>query len=322
MRNGLFTFALSLLVIFSLFASCEKMVTDEEEGQQQQPAIETGANLILKVVAAGTRGDSAPWTTLNFVVYQADKKVKGITQKEGENGFGEVGMKLTPGTYQVMVLAHSSASNPSLSNPENIKFTNADGFSDTFVAYQDVVVEETAKTHEISVTRASAMVRFKTKDVKPAEAKQVSFLYTGGSGAINVKTGYGVDQSKQTVTVNLPDSLTGKPLQFELYTFPRADEAALTLTVRMFDATDNKGTLLIYPGSDQGIRTFSDIPIKKNQITECSGYFFTDGSGDGPGGGGSTGGGNGGSGESADSTATQFMLVVNPEWGGVVEYNY
>lgn len=317
MRNGLFTLTMSLLAIFTLFTACEKMVTDEE-APKEQPTIETGANLILKVVA-GTRGDAAPWTTLNFVVYQGDKKVKGITQKEGESGFGEVGMKLTPGTYLVMVLAHSSASNPSLSNPENVKFTNADGFSDTFAAYQTIEVKAEAETHEITVNRMSALLRFKTKDVKPAEAKRARFVYKGGSGAINVTTGYGVDQSTQIVNVSLPDSLTGHTLQFDLYTFPRTDEGTLTLTVSMFGSDD---ALIKYPGTDEGTRTFNNIPIKKNQITECSGYFFTDGSGDEPGGGGGTGGGNGGSGESADSTATQFMLVVNPEWGGVVEYNY
>ncbi len=308
MKQGYWTLMVSMMAMLSLFFSCEKMVVDEGK-QDQQPAIETGANLILKVVATGTRGDSAPWTTLNFVVYQGGSKVKGITQKEGEEGFGEVGMKLTPGTYQVMVLAHSSSSNPTLSDPSNIKFSNSDGFSDTFIAYQDVTVEAMAKTYEVNVVRASAMVRFKTKDAKPAEAKRVRFRYEGGSGAINVLTGYGVDKSIQIVFVDLPDSLTGKPLQFDLYTFPRNDESTLKLLVSMFDENED---LISYPGTDEGVRTFTNIPIKKNQITECSGYFFTDGSGD------DTGGDDPGN----DENTAQFMIVVNPEWGNVVHYDY
>lgn len=295
------------MVMLSLLLSCEKMVVDEEE-QNQQPSIEIDANLILKVVASGTRADSAPWTTLNFVVYQSGSKVKGITQKEGDESFGEVGMKLTPGSYQVMVLAHSSSANPTLSDPSNIKFTNSDGFSDTFIAYQDVTVEATAKTHEINVVRASAMVRFKTKDAKPAEAKRVRFYYEGGSGAINVLTGYGVDKSKQVVFVDLPDSLTGKPLQFDLYTFPRNDESTLKLVVSMFDENED---LIVYPGTEEGTRTFTNIPVKKNQITECSGYFFTDGSGENP-----------GDEPSNEENTTQFLVVVNPEWGDVLQYDY
>lgn len=296
------------MVMLSLLLSCEKMVVDEEE-QNQQPSIEIDANLILKVVASGTRADSAPWTTLNFVVYQGGSKVKGITQKEGDEDFGEVGMKLTPGTYQVMVLAHSSSSNPTLSDPSNIKFSNSDGFSDTFIAYQDVTVEAMAKTYEVNVLRASAMVRFTTKDAKPAEAKRVRFWYEGGSGAINVLTGYGVDKSKQIVFVDIPDSLTGKPLQFDLYTFPRDDESTLKLLVSMLDENED---LISYPGTDEGVRTFTNIPIKKNQITECSGYFFTDGSGD------DTGGDDPGN----DENTAQFMIVVNPEWGNVLHYDY
>lgn len=308
MKHALSTLTASMMVVLALLLSCEKMVVDENE-PESQPAVEKGANLILKVVAAGTRGDAAPWTTLNFVVYQSGSKVKGVTQKVGDASFGEVGMALTPGTYQVMVLAHSSSSNPTLSDPSNIKFTNSDGFSDTFIAYQDVTVEATAKTHEINVVRASAMVRFKTKDVKPAEAKRVRFYYEGGSGAINVLTGYGVDKSKQVVFVDLPDSLTGKTLQFDLYTFPRNDESMLKLLVSMFDENES---LITYPGTDEGIRTFTDIPIKKNQITECSGYFFTSGSGE------DTGGDDPGN----DDNTTHFLVVVNPEWGNVLQYEY
>ena len=122
-------------------------------------------------------------------------------------------------------------------------------------------------------------------------------------------TGYGVDKSKQIVFVDIPDSLTGKPLQFDLYTFPRDDESTLKLLVSMFDENED---LISYPGTDEGVRTFTNIPIKKNQITECSGYFFTDGSGD------DTGGDDPGN----DENTAQFMIVVNPEWGNVVHYDY
>lgn len=309
------------LVVLMTLASCEKMAVDEtKKGDNDQPAVVSDANLILKVVV-GTRAETAPWKTLNFVVYQNGAKVQAVTQKEGDTAFGEVGMQLTPGTYQVMVLAHSSTSNPTLSNPENVKFTNADGFSDTFAAYQTIEVKAAAETHEMVMERMTAMVRFKTRDAKPAEAKRVKFYYEGGSGAINVLTGYGVDKSKQTVFVDMPDSLTGKPLQFSLYTFPRTDSEVLRLAVSMFTADE---TLIKYPGTDEGTRTFTNIPIKRNQITECSGYFFTEGSqgngesGDDNGDQHSTGNGD----EPAANTATSFLVVVNPEWGDVVEYAY
>jgi hypothetical protein len=184
-----------------------------------------------------------------------------------------------------------------------------------------IEVKAAAETHEMVMERMTAMVRFKTRDAKPAEAKRVKFYYEGGSGAINVLTGYGVDKSKQTVFVDMPDSLTGKPLQFSLYTFPRTDSDVLRLAVSMFTADE---TLIKYPGTDEGTRTFTNIPIKRNQITECSGYFFTEGSqGNGESGddnGDQHGTGNGD--EPAANTATSFLVVVNPEWGDVVEYAY
>lgn len=295
------------MLMLSVLVSCEKMVVDEDGGASAKPAVEAGANLILRVVADGTRTDGLPWTTLNIVVYQTGQKVKAVTQHSGDEGFGEVGMKLDAGTYQVMVLAHSSAANPTLSDPTNVKFTNADGFSDTFGAYRTVEVTETPGTHEIRVERLTAMVRFKTKDVKPAEAKQARFYYVGGSGAINVTTGLGVDKSKQNVFVDLPDALTGKTLQFDLYTFPREEEGTLELTVNMLDAA---GGLLKYPGGDEGSRTFSNIPIKRNRITECSGYFFTDG----------TGGID--IGDDYDETDESFVIIVNTDWDGTVPYDF
>ena len=258
------------------FVSCEKVNFNDNSETTPSSSVPSNANLVLKVVAKGAKGEAMSWTTLNFVVYQAGKKVKSVTQEVGIAQFGEVSMALSPGTYQVMVLAHSSASNPSLSDPTDVKFTNADGFSDTFGAYQDITVGETAKTHEVEVERLTAIVRLKTKDVKPEEAKRIRFYYTGGSGAINLLTGYGVDASKQVVEMDLPDSLNGKRLQFELYTFPRKDDARLSLIVSAF--TTN-GDIIKYPGTDAGTRTIEGIPIKRNQTTERSVYFFTEGSG-------------------------------------------
>ena len=300
------------LLVFLACVSCEKVVFDEDAPSS---SVAVDANLILKVVTDGTRSGDTPWAILNFVVYQGGEKVKAVTQHAGDGQFGEVGMKLAPGSYQVMVLAHSSASNPTLSDPTNIKFTNAMGFSDTFGALTDIVVDETAKTHEIKVERMSAMVRFKTKDTKPAEAKQIRFYYTGGSGAINLLTGYGVDASKQSVLLDLPDELTGKTLQFELYTFPRTDDAKLELQVKVFNANNY---LMTFPGAENGERIIENIPVKRNQITECSGYFFTEGSGN-------TGGGDpddtGGS-QGGEDEDVSFSVVVDTEWDGIMYYEY
>jgi len=306
MRNNIITFVGLLLMVLTGLSSCEKMVIEEDDNGGQ-PAVESNANLILKIVADETRGDiSDYWKTLNFVVYQGDKKVKAVTQKAGESDYGKVGMTLAQGTYQVMVLAHSSA-NPTLSNPENVKFTNDDGFSDTFTGYNaSVEVGDQPKTYEIRLTRATSMLRFKTKDVKPARVTRLWFQYRGGSRAVNVLTGYGVDASIQTVVVDVPDSLTGKSLTFDFYTFLREDEGTLSLSIKAFDS---KGSLLLFPGMDEKeyIREFKDIPMKRNEITEYSGNFFEGVPADDA---------------RADSTASSFTIIADTAWAGITHYDF
>lgn len=305
MRNRIITFAGLLLMVLTGLSSCEKMVIEEDDNGGQ-PAVESNANLILKIVADETRGDiSDYWKTLNFVVYQGDKKVKAVTQKAGESDYGKVGMTLAKGTYQVMVLAHSSA-NPTLSNPENVKFKNEDGFSDTLIGYDaSVEVGDQPQTHEIRLTRATSMLRFKTKDVKPARVTRLWFQYRGGSGAVNVLTGYGVDASIQTVVVDVPDSLTGKSLTFDFYTFLREDEGTLSLSVKAFKGNE----LLFFPGmkEDEYIREFKDIPMKRNEITEYSGNFFEGVPADDA---------------RADSTASSFTIIADTAWAGITHYDF
>lgn len=315
MRQKYFSLLAWSLIGLLVFSSCEKANFADDD---DTPSAPTDANLTLKVVANSTRANEMAWETLNFVVYQKNAKVKAITQHADDKQFGEVSMKLAPGTYQVMVLAHSSKSNPSQSDPTNVKFTNEDGFSDTFGAYTTIEVEEKNQTHEINVERLTAMVRFKTKDVKPKEVKQIRFQYKGGSGAINLETGYGVDASIQSVLLDVPDSLTGKRLQYELYTFPRTDEASLNLQVLVLDENGNR---LVYPGmGKEGDRNFV-VSVKKNQITECSGYFFTEGSA-GNDDDDDSEGDNQDDNQDNEEENVSFVLVVDTNWAGTTTYEY
>lgn len=319
MRNNIITFVGLLLMVLTGLSSCEKMVIEEDDNGGQ-PAVESNANLMLKVSINQSRSDAAAFCkTLNFVVFQNGKKVKGITQKIGSEDFGQVGFKLVPGMYQVMILAHSSAGNPSLLHPDNVKFENRDGFSDTFTAYDDIEVTDTPQTHEISLKRASSMLRVITKDAKPAQVKSIRILYTGGSGAINVLTGYGVDNSKQDVTITLPDSLTGKPISFDLYTFLKADEAELNVKLSALGKNEeNKDIILSLPGMTNNVRECSGVPVKRNQITELVGYFFTkapDTSDDDD-----TGGGDNTA--RPDSTASSFTIIADTAWAGITHYDF
>ena len=268
-------------------AACEKANLGEEEEvaettKQQVNNKTTNGNLTIRVsdfhfvpytqqLSAENTGTTRAvidlttyCTRLNYVVYKDGKKVDSRSQLKEDGGFGEVTMKLSPGTYKLLVLAHSSrGGNPTLSDPEHIQFTNALGYSDTFSYYDNIEVTNESKTHEVILTRVSSLLNFIIDDEIPAEVAKVHFLYTGGSGVLNAVTRYGGNvNSKQERLYNI-SGLTA-PLTLPIYTFLQADEGELEVTVTAQDAD----------GNIVKTRKFTNIPMKRNMVTEYKGTFF------------------------------------------------
>lgn len=292
-RSSIWISIICLALTMMGVVSCEKMQTDDSG----TPTNLTSANLILRIVtdASRTGSDTSPWATLHFVAFQDGSKKQGITQKSSDDGFGEAAMTLPAGTYQVLVLAHSSG-NPSLTDAKKIQFDNADGFSDTFYYYGDIEVTTTPATHNIKMVRATAKVQFATTDAIPAEVKSMMFYYTGGSGALDATTGLGCVASKQRVIVDIDDTQTGKPLSVDLYTIPRSDAGGmLSLNVKAFSAPQAGGNILYE-------KDFEQLAVERNCITDCSGAFFNNGSN--------------------ESSSCSFIISADTSWGSVNEYHY
>ena len=302
-----FSFSLFSLMAIVILTSCEKAIFDDDKPIVQGQK----ANLILKVQVTDdlqmgiTRSDASYWGRISFVAYQGGKKVKSVTQMRGDDGYGEAAMQLSPGAYQVLVLAHSSNGNPTLSTAEKIPFTNAIGYTDTFFAYQDITVSTEVQEHAITLERVTAMLRFIINDAMPQNVKTMKFYYTGGSGALNANTGLGCVASQQTVNIDA-DPTAGTPYTFELYTIPREVTAALNLTVTAYDGSGNVITEKIIKG----------VAIERNKITELSGDFFTNANGD------DDHGDNGGGGDNGATTSASFLISASTEWAGVIRTNY
>lgn len=260
-------------------SSCEKMVIDE---QTPSHGVEADANLIIKVshdsfhpyededAESRSQVNIADYCTrFNFVLYQDGTKVKAITQTKNEAGsdFGQVSLSLASGSYQLLVLAHSSASgNPVLSHPEEIQFTNAMGYSDTFCYYGTIEVTAEPATHDILLKRATTMVRFNFDEVFPDDVAVLQINYTGESGVLNATTGYGgTTNSKQEKKLNV-SSFAGKHTTYLLpiYTFMRGDTGTLNITM----------TALRADGTTIRERSFQDVPIEHTKVTEFVGEFF------------------------------------------------
>lgn len=314
MKNKTVIPFLLMLVAACLTASCEKMSVDSA-GQTVK-----GANVVVRVQAAepawsngATRAlvpISEVCSRLCFAVYQDGSRVKYENQKAGDGGFGTFALKLDAGTYQLLVVGHSGATNPSTTQPTKIQFTNptasnGTGFTDTFYYYGTLVVGSDGAQLDVSMQRATAMFRLKTTDVKPDQVKSFQFYYEGGSGTLDATTGYGCVNSKQTVFIETGSDLTGQPLEFDLYTFPHEETDQVKFTVRAF-GDDGRG------GAQELYTKEFDVTMKRNCITRYTGEFFTadapDPKGDPD---------NPQPGEPASN-----VIQVDPAWGDIFDYTF
>ncbi len=220
-------------------------------------------------------------TRLNFAIYdEGGMRVKQINQTSDKAGFGQCAFQLEEGTYQLVVVGHSANGNPTMTNPTKIQFTNATGYTDTFLCYGEVTIGEEQVEYEVSLDRIVALCRFVITDDIPTEVKTMRFYYTGGSGAFDATTGLGCVASKQDVKF----TVTAGQKQFDLYTFLHDLSDNITLTVTALDASGNE----LYN------RQF-DVPMQQNHITWLSGAFF-----------------NG----SGSSSTTIGSVTVNTDWAG------
>ena len=248
--------SLSLFLLL-LFIACSKASLDEEV--QPENSATTDANLVVSIA-----NEQLTTTRLNFAVYdQTDKRVKQVNQTKAATEFGKASFQLEPATYRLVVLAHSSDGNPTMTDPAKIQFKNNQGFTDTFLYDTTMTLGEETRTLNVSLDRVTALCRFVINDTIPEEVTQIQFYYTGGSGAFNATTRLGCVNSKQQMTFAVKAGQTHTV--YDLYTFLHQQEGTIKLTATAFDAAGNEYCAWDFL-----------IPMKKNQITWATGYFFAD----------------------------------------------
>jgi hypothetical protein len=279
--------AFHALAIAITLASCEKVAIPENDASEELNGnLRVSVYQIEQTPFAGstrkTEAASVACTRLNFAIYDEDgSRLKQINQQSSADDFGSVAFQLDEGTYQLVVVGHSANGNPTMTDPTKIQFSNATGYTDTFLCYGEVTIGEDPVDYEVSLDRIVALCRFVITDDIPAEVKKLRFYYTGGSGAFNAVTGLGCVASKQDVKFDVTP--TGSK-QFDLYTFLHNQSDNIALTVTALDANGNE----LYS------RQF-DVPMQQNNITWLSGAFF-----------------NG----SGSSSTTISGVTVNTDWAG------
>lgn len=285
---------ISLLTLLSLLCtSCFSPVSEEIQGNETDPhavKITFSIGSVEQIPFDGSDTRTALeslCSRLTLSVFREGTKVKNINQQSGQDGFGVFSLSLSPGSYQIVFIAHNGLGNCSVSSPESITFAN-NKCTDTFYYYDTIEVSE-AMNYSIDLRRAVAMFRLKTTDLIPASVAKMQFYYTGGSSTFDAVSGFGCKNSRQTETFSVA-SMVGSKGVFEVYTFPHAESGELKMTVTAFDDAD-------------GIvaeREYNPLPVTINKITQSEVEFFS--------GGGSAAGG--------------FEVKIpdaNGEWAGIVD---
>ena len=282
----------TVLMVFTLVA-CEKALMAEDSDTSG----DKNGNLRVRVFqieqtpfGSLTRAAASEvCTRLNFLIYNTDNsRAKMVNQTSSDKNFGTVSFQLDEDDYQLVVVGHSGSGNPTSTNPLKIQFTNATGFTDTFLSSDDITVKaEDPLEIDVTLVRIVALCRFCLTDDIPADVRKMQFYYTGGSGAFDAYTGLGSVNSKQTVTFDVTD---GSQKQFDLYTFLHEESDNIALKVTALDASGN----VLYE------RDF-DVPMQQNHITWLTGAFFSG---------------------SGSSSTTVTGVTVNTDWAGELHLTF
>ena len=186
-----------LCTLLSL-SSCEKAITDDDSVVSGSPA-DKNANLTVTVFsiektpfgtltsrayAPATRAAtpaSEACTRLNFAIYdEGGSRVKQVNQTSAEADFGKASFQLAEGTYLLVVVGHSATGNPTMTDPTKVQFTNATGYTDTYLCCGTVTIGEEKVDYQVSLDRITALCRFVLTDTEiPSEVKKMRFYYTG-----------------------------------------------------------------------------------------------------------------------------------------------
>ena len=262
----------TILLLFMVFVSCEKPITSDS-GSDDSQGVKADDNLVVSVPV-----DGLSFTRLNFAVYDmTGTRVKQVNQtsaaadfgkasiqlaplRRSTADFGKVSFQLAPDNYALVVVAHSSDGNPTMTDPKKIQFKNAQGFTDTFLYYDHVTIGDERVNLWVTPKRIVALCRFVLTDDYPTGVAKMRFYYTGGSGAFDATTGLGCVNSKQSLSFDV----TGGQKQFDLYTFLHDTEGTIHLTVTALDVSDV-----------ELLQRDFDVPLVQNKITWVSGSFFS-----------------------------------------------
>lgn len=284
---------LLLIIAALLLAACEKFVA-EEDSQSASKVVD--GNLVVKAEcvvtkAAGNDDEqvSLPlnerFTRMSMVIYQNDVRVDYVNQVNTDKDFGTMSVDLDPGTYQLVVLAHSGTRSPTTTNCHKISFSAP--LTDVFSYYGDVVVGKEANKITVNLTRAVAKIQLNITDDIPANVSFFNFIYKGASVSFDPATQIGLASStRRNVEIENVDGVK----TFELYTFVTGADQLVDLDVAGY--SEAKDVV--------GAKKFPGISVELRKVSKIDSPVF-DGVIEGP---------------------TDISVILDDTWDGVIDYRF
>ncbi len=269
MRTKSYYLLLSLLL---LLTGCAKYELDEQGvtgNGESQLTIRISpfekSNFDVNPASRAIVGIDEVCTRIGFAVFDASgKKVVSLNQDSKTSGFGTLKANIDDGVYDIVIVAHSTGGSATISKPDSIRFTD-NKVSDTFYYYEQINMQGSL-TKDIMMKRCASMVRLCLTEAIPSNVKQLKFEYSGGSSALNAKTGFGRIQSRQTEYRTVADNAaTSTKNLFDIYTIPHEENDLLKITI----------TALASDGKTEILKTvLDDVPVTQGMITNYNGTIF------------------------------------------------
>lgn len=284
---------LLLIIAGLLLAACEKYVA-EDVAQTESKVVD--GNLVVKAECVVTKaaGDDDEQVSLplnkrfirmSMVLYQNDVRVDYVNQVNTDEDFGTMSVDLEPGTYQLVVLAHSGQRSPTTTNCHKISFSAP--LTDVFSYYGDVVVGKEASKITVQLTRAVAKIQLNITDEIPADVSFFNFIYKGASVSFDPATKIGLASStRRNVEIEKVDGVK----TFEFYTFVTGDDQLVDLDVAGY--SEAKDIL--------GAKKFPGISVELRKVSKIDSPVF-DGVIEGP---------------------TDISVILDDTWDGVIDYRF
>ena len=222
---------------------------------------------------------------MSMVLYQNDVRVDYVNQVNTDKDFGTMSVDLEPGTYQLVVLAHSGQRSPTTTNCHKISFSAP--LTDVFSYYGDVVVGKEASKITVQLTRAVAKIQLNITDEIPADVSFFNFIYKGASVSFDPATKIGLASStRRNVEIEKVDGVK----TFEFYTFVTGDDQLVDLDIAGY--SEAKDIL--------GAKKFPGISVGLRKVTKIDSPVF-DGVIEGP---------------------TDISVILDDTWDGVIDYTF